>query len=147
MGSTRREFVKLMAGGAMVSSLPRLAAQSAQAETEETGSGMDLAFRSSRLSAQMAPDQPGFIALAVDSLGKNKLDGNVMLPLAKSAIGYKVSRENHAIRYFLAEADDSPVWTFEFDEHGFGLPILRNCQASRWFLASRSIAMRRCLAS
>ena len=93
MGSTRREFVKLMAGAAVVPSVPRLAAETGQADSEGAGGATDLEFHSAMFRVQMAADQPGFIALAVDSLGKNKLDGNVMLPLAKSTVSYKVSRE------------------------------------------------------
>src|SRR5271165_368068 len=94
MGSTRRKFVQLMAGAAIVPSLPRLTAEIVQAGSAVTGSGMDLEFHSAKYRVQMAADQPGFIALAVDSLGKSKLDGNAMLPLAKSTVGYMVSREN-----------------------------------------------------
>lgn len=119
MGSTRRKFVQLMTGAAVVPSLPRLAAEIGQADSAVIGSGMDLGFQSAKYRVQMAADQPGFIALAVDSLGKNKLDGNVTLPLAKSTVGYKVSRENGTIKYSLAEGEDDPVWTFEFDEQGF----------------------------
>lgn len=67
----------------------------------------------------MAADQPGFVALAVDSLGKNKLDGNVMLPLVKSTARYKVIREDRIVKYSLAEAEDIPVWTVEFNEQVF----------------------------
>ncbi len=112
MGSTRREFVKLMAGAAAVPGLPRLAAETGQAGSEGTGNAMDLEFQSAMFRVQMAADQPGFIALAVDSLGKNKVDGNVMLPLAKSTVGYKVSRENRTIKYSLAEAEDGPGMDF-----------------------------------
>jgi len=119
MESTRRKFVQLMAGAAVVPNLPRLAAETGQADSAMIGSGMDLEIHSAMFRVQMATDQPGFIALAVDALGKNKLDGNVMLPLAKATIGYKVFRENRTVKYSLAEAEDSPVWTFEFDDRGF----------------------------
>ncbi len=68
---------------------------------------------------EMAADQPGFVAFAVDSLGTKKLDGSLMLPLAKPSQSYKVSREDQTITYRLAEKEDSPVWTFEFGERGF----------------------------
>ena len=119
MGSTRREFVKLMAGAAVVPGVHRLAAETGRADSEITDSVMDFEFHSALFRVQMAVDQPGFIALAIDSLGKNKLDGNVMLPLAKSAVAYKVAREDRVVKYSLAEAEDRPVWTFEFDDQGF----------------------------
>jgi hypothetical protein len=119
MGPTRREFVELIAGAAVSRGLPQLAAQSDRAASETAESPPDLEFRSSVFRVQMATDQPGFLAFTIDSLGKNKLDGNMMLPLVKPTQGYKVSRENQAIKYRLAETDDSPVWTFEFSEQGF----------------------------
>jgi Bacterial alpha-L-rhamnosidase 6 hairpin glycosidase domain len=119
MGSTRREFVKLMTGAAVAPSLSRVTAETGQTSSDAPDSRMDLEFLSAWLRVQMAADQPGFIALAVDSLGKNKLDENVMLPLAQSTTRYRVTRENRTIRYSLAEAEDSPVWTFEFDDRGF----------------------------
>jgi hypothetical protein len=108
-----------MTGAAVVPSLPRLAAETGQTDSEALGIGMDLEFHSAMFRVQMAADQPGLIALAVDSLGKNKLDGNVTLPLAKSAVAYKVAREDRVVKYSFAEAEDRPVWTFEFDEQGF----------------------------
>jgi hypothetical protein len=111
--------MKLMAGAAALPGLPRLAAETGQAGSEETGSATDLEFHSAMFRVQMAADQPGFIALAVDSLGKNKVDGNVMLPLATSPVVYKVARENHIVHYSLAEADEVPVWDFEFAERSF----------------------------
>ena len=148
MGSTRREFVKLMAGAAAVPGLPRLAAETGQAGSEGTGNATDLEFHSAMFRVQMAADQPGFIALAVDSLGEHKVDGNMMLPLAKSTVRYKVSRENRTINYSLAEAEDSPVWTFEFNDQGFTIRSTYSPKLppSRWFLASQSTAMRRCSA-
>ena len=116
MGSTRREFVRLAAGAAAVPGLRQLAAQTDQPASETAASRSDLEFRSPLLRVQMAANQPGFLALTVDSLGKSKLDGNVMLPLDKPAPTWKASRENQTITYALADAEDAPVWTFEFTE-------------------------------
>jgi hypothetical protein len=119
MGSTRREFVKLAAAVAAGSTIHRLGAETKQANDAAAGRGSNLEFRSTMLRVEMAVDQPGFVAFAVDSLGTKKLDGNMMLPLAKPSRTYKVSRNNQTIAYALAEAEDSPVWTFEFSERGF----------------------------
>ena len=119
MGSTRREFVKLAAAVAAGSTIHRLGAETKQAKDVAAGGGSNLEFRSTMLRVEMAVDQPGFVAFAVDSLGTKKLDGNMMLPLAKPSRSYKVSRKNQTIAYALAEAEDSPVWTFEFSERGF----------------------------
>jgi hypothetical protein len=116
MGSTRREFVKLAAAAAAAPGLQRLGAQT---KTESGGSLPNLGFRTAMYRVEMASDQPGFVAFAVDSLGTKKLDENMMLPLAKASQSYKVYREHQAINYSLAEKEDSPVWTFEFGEQGF----------------------------
>lgn len=116
MGSTRRKFLKLMAGAAASPSVVRLAAETGRGGFEAPGSDPNLEFRSAILHVQMASDQPGFIALAVDSLGKNKLDQNMMLPLLKPALNYTVSRENQTVKYWAAESEGNPVWTFEFSE-------------------------------
>jgi hypothetical protein len=119
-----------MAGAAAFPGLPLLAAQSDTARPETAATGPDLEFRSSTLQVQTAPDQPGFLAFTVDSLGKNKLDGNVMLPLPKPASTYKASRENQTIKYALAEAEDTPVWTFEFSERSF---LIRSTYSPKTF--------------
>ena len=116
MGSTRREFVKLAAAVTVAPALQRLGAQT---RTESGGSLPNLGFRTAMYRVEMAADQPGFAAFAVDSLGTEKLDENMMLPLAKASQSYKVYREHQAINYSLAEKEDSPVWTFDFGEQGF----------------------------
>ena len=94
------------------SDLQRLGAETKQAEVELAGSGP-------KFLVEMATDQPGFAASAVDSLGTKKLDGNMMLPLAKPSQSYKVSRDNQTISYRLSESEGSAAWTFEFSERGF----------------------------
>ena len=116
MGSTRREFVKLAAAAAAAPGLQRLGAQT---RTESGGSFPNLVFRTPMYRVEMAADQPGFVAFAVDSLGTDKLDENMMLPLAKASQRYEVHREHQAITYSLAEKKDGPVWTFNFGEQGF----------------------------
>ena len=82
MGSTRREFVKLAAAVAAAPALQRLGAQT---RTESGGSLPNLGFRTAMYRVEMAADQPGFAAFAVDSLGTEKLDENMMLPLESCA--------------------------------------------------------------
>jgi len=118
MGSTRREFVKLGAAAAAAAA-PGLQRLGAQTKTESGGSLPNLGFRTAMYRVEMAADQPGFVAFAVDSLGTEKLDKNMMLPLAKASQSYKVYRDHEAINYSLAEKEDSPVWTFNFGEQGF----------------------------
>jgi Bacterial alpha-L-rhamnosidase 6 hairpin glycosidase domain len=117
MGSTRREFVKLAA--AVAAAAPGLKRLSAQTRTESGGSLPNLGFRAAMYRVEMAADQPGFVVFTVDSLGTEKLDENLMLPLANASESYKVYREHQTINYSLAEKDISPVWTFDFGEHGF----------------------------
>ncbi len=114
MGSTRREFVKLAVSASAIPSLPLLVAQTGQAASEMAAARPDLEFSSPLLHVKMAADQPGFLALTLDSLGKDKLDGNVMLPLSKSSATWMASRKDQTIAYALAETGDAPLWTFEF---------------------------------
>ncbi len=75
----------------------------------------NLTYRSRFLQVEMAPDQPNFRTLSVDSLGKNKLGVNVMLPLAVPTSQYSVLRNGDAIEYRMA-AEGIPVWSFTFAE-------------------------------
>ena len=77
----------------------------------------DLSYRSSFLRVGMAADQPNFRAFAVDSLGKNKLDVNVMLPLAAPGSKYEASRNGQTIEY-RQTGDSTPLWSFTFSEQG-----------------------------
>jgi hypothetical protein len=85
-----------------------------------TWGGQDLQYGSSFLRVQMAADQPNFKSFSVDSLGKNKLGLNVMLPLAEPGRKYEVSRDGNTVEYRVAGASDEPTsWSFIFNEHGF----------------------------
>lgn len=119
MGSTRREFVKLAAAVAAGPSLQRLGAETVRGEVGLAGSRPNLEFRTAKFRVEMAEDQPGFVAFAVDSLGTEKLNGNMMLPLGKPSQSYKVYREHQTIIYRLADTEDSPVWIFQFSKRGF----------------------------
>jgi hypothetical protein len=64
----------------------------------------------------LAPDQPAFAALAVDSLGKNKLGLSPLRPLAAPGKKYELRRTGSRVEYRVAGAPvTSPAaWTFEF---------------------------------
>jgi hypothetical protein len=70
-------------------------------------------FRTPYYRATLAPDQPGFTELAVDSLGKEKLAVNVMLPLAANARKYQALRRGNSVEY-RPEGSGSAAWTFTF---------------------------------
>jgi hypothetical protein len=72
-----------------------------------------LGFESSYLRVEMAANQPNFAVLAVDSLGKGKLDLNAMLPVGKPDQTYSAVRQGNTIEY--------RGWTFEFREQGFAI--------------------------
>ncbi len=78
--------------------------------------GQDLSYSSPFFRLQLAADQPGFAELAVDSLGKSKLDLNVMLPVGAPATQYVASREGSRLEYRVAGSQGAPVWSFEFSE-------------------------------
>ena len=75
----------------------------------------DLEYRSPFLRVDMAADQPAFRTFAVDSLGKNKLDVNVMLPLAAAGSHYEASRNGQTIGY-RQTGESTPAWSFSFSE-------------------------------
>ena len=114
MGTTRRNFVKLAVGAlATCEGLPLLAEQAGQSPEQALP---DLTYRSRYLRVQLAPTQPNFLAFSVDSLGQNKLDGNVMLPLPASNSHYHVSRTKDVIEYRRDPSDPAPAWRFTFSE-------------------------------
>ena len=76
----------------------------------------DLQYQSGFLRAEMAAGRPGFSVLAVDSLGKNKLDVNAMLPAGAAAAEYDAARRDRTIEYRVAGSQGAPAWEFEFGE-------------------------------
>jgi hypothetical protein len=119
MASTRRDFVKLAAVVAACPGLKRLSAETTQTPTE-SGERLPIhEFCTATYRVQMAANQPGMVTFDVDSLGRNKLDGNIMLPLSNPSHRYSVSREHQTITYRLTEEQDGPAWIFEFGERGF----------------------------
>ena len=74
-------------------------------------------FQSAFLRVELASNQPNFTVLAVDSLGKKKLERNPLRLPATSAKDYEVRRVGQRYEYRAAGAPASaPVWTFEFAE-------------------------------
>jgi hypothetical protein len=75
-----------------------------------------LQYRSAFMRAEVAPDQPALVALAVDSLGKNKLSVNPLRPPAKSERTYELRRVGNAFEYRASGGSPAapPVWIFEF---------------------------------
>jgi hypothetical protein len=68
------------------------------------------------MRVELAQDQPAFVALAVDSLGKNKLSVSPLRPLARPGKEYELSRNGSRFEYRPVGAPSGalPVWTFEF---------------------------------
>ena len=116
MKRTRREFVRLaVAVVAATEQLPRLGAQTGDT-TQDTEPKLE--YRSRFLRVQMAANQPCIAVLAVDSLGHNHLDSNVMLPLPPVGRGYSASCTGSTVEYRLPEAKGDPAWSFNFSEAG-----------------------------
>jgi hypothetical protein len=75
-----------------------------------------LQYQSAYMHVEMAPDQPAFLALTVDSLGKNKLSGNPLRPPAKMETTYEVRHAGTIFEYRPsgAPAAAPPAWSFQF---------------------------------
>jgi hypothetical protein len=73
-------------------------------------------YRSAFMRVEPAQDQPAFVALAVDSLGQNKLSLNTLGPPAKPAGAYDLYRVGSTFAYRLkgTPAETPPGWTFAF---------------------------------
>ena len=74
-------------------------------------------FQSSFLRVELAPNQPAFTVLAVDSLGKKKLNRNPLRAPAEPSKFYEVRKSGTRFEYRLAGSPGSaPVWSFEFSD-------------------------------
>jgi hypothetical protein len=75
-----------------------------------------LQYQSAFMRVELAPDQPAFVALAVDSLGKNKLRVSALRPSAKPQGIYELHRVGSTFEYRPsgAPAGTPPGWTFAF---------------------------------
>jgi hypothetical protein len=79
---------------------------------------INLKYASKYFRVELSQNEPTFLSLSVDSLGQNKLDGNVMLPLRAPGLHYHVSRAGDTVEYRLHDADAKPAWRFTFSETG-----------------------------
>jgi hypothetical protein len=75
-----------------------------------------LKYQSAFMRVELAQDQPAFMALAVDSLGKNKLSVSALRPPARPEGTYEL---NHVGSKYEYRASGTPTrtpagWTFEF---------------------------------
>jgi len=75
-----------------------------------------LHYQSAYMRVEMAPDQPAFLALTVDSLGKSKLSANPLRPPAKMETTYEVRHAGTTFEYrpSRAPAAAPPAWAFQF---------------------------------
>ena len=110
--------MKLAAGTALANGMPLCAKQSVLPPVQN---GVNLSYRSPFFSAQLASSQPNLLAFSVDSLGQNKLDSNVMLPLPASSLHYFVTRNTDVVEYRINIADPKPAWSFAFSKSGFAI--------------------------
>ena len=75
-----------------------------------------LQYQSAFLRVELAQDQPAFVALAVDSLGKNKLSVSALRPPARPEGTYELQHVGSTFKYRPSgtQAPTPPGWTFEF---------------------------------
>jgi hypothetical protein len=75
-----------------------------------------LQYQSAFLRVEVAPDQPALVALAVDSLGKNKLSVDPLRPPGKAERAYELRHEGNRFEYRSSgeSPDAPPAWSFEF---------------------------------
>jgi hypothetical protein len=73
-------------------------------------------YQSAFLRIELAPDQPAFVALAVDSLGKNQLSVSALRPPARPEGTYELHRVGSKFEYRRSgtRSPAPPGWTFEF---------------------------------
>jgi hypothetical protein len=77
-----------------------------------------LEYKSPFMRVELARDQPAIVALAVDSLGKNKLNLNALRPPGKREEVYEVHQVASKYEYRPSGAlvTTPPGWTFEFSD-------------------------------
>src|SRR6516225_5847720 len=68
------------------------------------------------LRVQLALDQPAFLVLSVDSLGKGNVGPNLLRTPGASGKTYTLNRAGSKVEYRVADAGHSakPAWSFEF---------------------------------
>ena len=87
------------------------------AATAASPAASELEFQSAFMRVEMAPDQPAFVSLTVDSLGKSKLDANPLRPPSKMETAYQLHRSGTTFEYRPSGASKGApaAWTFQFD--------------------------------
>ncbi len=75
-----------------------------------------LEYESAFMGIEAAKDQPAFVRLAVDSLGKKKLAVNPLRPPASSSRAFRARRTGQTLEYRLVggPAQVPPAWAFAF---------------------------------
>jgi hypothetical protein len=73
-------------------------------------------YQSAFMRAELAADQPAFVALALDSLGKSKLSMSPLRTLPSPASKYELRRTGDRFEYHAAGVPSGapPAWTFAF---------------------------------
>lgn len=114
--ATRREFLKYSGAAVALPCLP--SAGEALTKASVAAAGPDaFHYRSAFYRVTMLPDSPGFASFDMDSLGKEKLTSNLMLPPLKSQHPYRIHAQGAAVDYEPVEKSASlPAWSFQFSE-------------------------------
>ena len=75
-----------------------------------------LQYHSAFMRVELAQDQPAFVSLAVDSLGKNKLSLSALRAPARPEGTYELRRVGSTFEYRTSgiRTTAPPIWTFEF---------------------------------
>src|SRR5690348_13462276 len=78
----------------------------------------NLKYQSAYLSIEVSPDQPAFVSLELDSLGKKKLGPNPLRAPEASGKKYQIENEESKFAYRAdgTPATVAPAWVFEFSE-------------------------------
>ena len=77
---------------------------------------LDLTFQSKFYKVELSQTQATFVSFAVDSLGQNKLDENVMLPAPTDGMKHHVARLGDTVEYRMKNTDLKPAGSFSFHE-------------------------------
>ena len=89
----------------------------------------ELGHRSCFLRLALAADQPNISQLAVDSLGNNKLDQNLMLPPAvAAATRYEVASKGRTDCVSRGGIEGAPAWSFEISDRAM---VIRSAYSAK----------------
>jgi hypothetical protein len=78
--------------------------------------GKPVQYQSAFMRVELAVDQPAFVALTLDSLGKGKVHLNPLRPPAPAVAAYQARQVGSTFEYRPAAASSAapPLWMFEF---------------------------------